>query len=119
MNHTVKRCVDELGRIVLPESLRKELKIDTGDVLEIMVEDDSIVLRKIVFEKAIINFDEGGSYDYEKLMKDPIISVAIKKAADYLGITDIEYLELFDQTLREDPESIFGAIDRHRVNKDI
>ena len=41
------RKVDDLGRIVLPIELRRLHDIHTGDALEISVDGDAIVLRKI------------------------------------------------------------------------
>ncbi len=40
------RQLDALGRIVLPIELRRTLNISTRDMLEILVEGDSIILRK-------------------------------------------------------------------------
>ena len=40
------RKVDELGRIVLPIELRRNLDIAERDELEIYVDGDSIILRK-------------------------------------------------------------------------
>jgi len=40
------RQLDSLGRIVLPIELRRTLDIHTKDMLEIYVEDGSIILRK-------------------------------------------------------------------------
>lgn len=42
----IVRRVDELGRIVLPKEMRKELNIDTKDPVEISKEGTAIVLRK-------------------------------------------------------------------------
>jgi transcriptional pleiotropic regulator of transition state genes len=42
------RKVDDLGRIVLPVELRRLHGINTGDALEISVDGDSIVLRKLL-----------------------------------------------------------------------
>ncbi len=42
----IVRKVDELGRIVIPIELRRNLCIDERDSLEIYVEDDHIILRK-------------------------------------------------------------------------
>ena len=42
----VVRQLDALGRIVLPIELRRTLDIKTKDLLEILVEGGSIVLRK-------------------------------------------------------------------------
>ena len=42
------RKVDDLGRIVLPVELRRLHGIKTGDALEISVDGDAIVLRKLL-----------------------------------------------------------------------
>ena len=44
----IVRRVDELGRIVLPIELRRTMDISEKDMLEIFVEDSSIVLKKYV-----------------------------------------------------------------------
>lgn len=41
------RKVDELGRIVLPIELRRSLVIEERDSLEITLDDDRIILRKL------------------------------------------------------------------------
>lgn len=43
---SITRQIDDLGRIVLPIELRRNLKIDKRDYLEIYVEGDQIILRK-------------------------------------------------------------------------
>ena len=42
----VIRQLDSLGRIVLPIELRRTLDIKTKDMLEILVEGNSVILRK-------------------------------------------------------------------------
>ena len=42
----IGRKVDELGRIVLPVELRRAFDIREGDLLDVAVEDDRIVLTK-------------------------------------------------------------------------
>lgn len=42
----IVRRVDELGRIVIPIELRRNMDIDEKDSLEIYVEDDHIILKK-------------------------------------------------------------------------
>lgn len=42
----IVRKVDELGRIVIPIELRRNLGIDIKDGLEIFVEGDRIILKK-------------------------------------------------------------------------
>lgn len=42
----IVRKVDELGRVVLPMELRKNLGIDVRDSLEIYVDGHSVILKK-------------------------------------------------------------------------
>lgn len=42
----VVRKVDQLGRIVLPKSLRKRYNMNEGDPVEILVDGDQIILGK-------------------------------------------------------------------------
>ena len=42
----VSRRIDELGRIVIPKEIRKSLKLNMGDSVEIYVEDNKISLKK-------------------------------------------------------------------------
>ena len=46
MSTGIIRRIDELGRIVIPKEIRKNLRIKTGDNLEILVENENITLRK-------------------------------------------------------------------------
>ena len=42
----IYRCVDELGRIVIPKEMRKKLDITTETPLEIHLEGDQIIMKK-------------------------------------------------------------------------
>lgn len=42
----VIRRVDELGRIVIPKEIRNNLRIKSGEGLEIFTNDDSLILKK-------------------------------------------------------------------------
>ena len=44
----IVRKIDELGRFCIPKEIRRVLKIDDNDSLEIFVEDNSIILRKFL-----------------------------------------------------------------------
>ncbi|KFX58400.1 AbrB/MazE/SpoVT family DNA-binding domain-containing protein [Clostridium botulinum] len=46
----IVRKMDELGRVVIPMELRRNLNIAEKDALEIYVEGDDIILRKHNFE---------------------------------------------------------------------
>ena len=43
----IVRRVDDLGRIVLPREVRKSIGIFDGDPLEILIDDQTIILRKV------------------------------------------------------------------------
>jgi len=43
----ITRAIDEVGRIVLPKELRATMDLNTKDELDISVEGDRIILRKI------------------------------------------------------------------------
>lgn len=45
-SYGIVRKVDQLGRIVLPIELRRTLKMEIGDPVEIFVEGDSVILKK-------------------------------------------------------------------------
>ena len=67
----IVRKVDELGRIVLPIELRRNLHIDEKDALEIYIEDDKIILRK--YEPACTfcgSADEVLNYNGKLVCKD-------------------------------------------------
>ncbi|MBQ0125758.1 MAG: AbrB/MazE/SpoVT family DNA-binding domain-containing protein [Clostridiales bacterium] len=42
----IVRKIDELGRIVLPIEIRRNLDMERGDSVEIFVDDEKIVLKK-------------------------------------------------------------------------
>ncbi|MFP7416879.1 AbrB/MazE/SpoVT family DNA-binding domain-containing protein, partial [Priestia filamentosa] len=44
--------IDQLGRVVLPKELRRNLSIEKNDPLEIFVDKDQIILRKYQYHKA-------------------------------------------------------------------
>ena len=61
MNKTyITRRIDELGRLVIPKEIRKNLRIKDNDELEINVIDNSIILNK-----------------YDSVSKDNVISIII------------------------------------------
>ena len=43
----IVRNVDELGRIVIPKEMRTKMNISSSDPIEIYVEGDKIILKKV------------------------------------------------------------------------
>ncbi len=42
----VVRRIDDLGRIVIPKEIRKNMKIKDGESVEIYLDSDNIILKK-------------------------------------------------------------------------
>lgn len=71
----IVRKVDTLGRIVIPVELRRTLKIDVEDSLEIYTEGESIILKK--YEPACIFCGE--ARDVKQFSNKNICSSCISK----------------------------------------
>ncbi len=73
----IVRKVDELGRVVLPIELRRNLDIKEKDALEIFVDDERIILKK--YEPADIfsgSMDDLIDYKGKKVSKASILDMA-------------------------------------------
>lgn len=57
----ISRCVDELGRIVIPKEMRTKLDITTETPLEIHLEGDNIVMKKDGIYCVFCGSDAAGS----------------------------------------------------------
>jgi AbrB family transcriptional regulator, transcriptional pleiotropic regulator of transition state genes len=67
-NIGMARKVDDLGRIVLPVELRRLFGIRTGDELEISVDGETIILKKVQIGCALCGSLEGLTSYREKLV---------------------------------------------------
>lgn len=72
----ITRRIDELGRVVIPKEIRKNLKIKDGEMLEIYTLNDQIILKKYS------NMDELTEV-FEKY-----VDLVNKITGNYLFITD-------------------------------
>ncbi len=66
----VLRRIDDLGRIVIPKEIRKNLKIRDGESLEIFINGDAIVLKKYSFMSDL--------YDIAQTCSDSVYDVINK-----------------------------------------
>ncbi len=64
----IVRKVDELGRIVLPIELRRTLRIDIGDSIEVYVDSERIMLKKYMPACLFCNNFEQVTYFKGKLV---------------------------------------------------
>ena len=69
----VVRRIDELGRIVIPKEIRKNMRIKSGDNLEIFLEGDNILLRKYSPIETLENVTENYVESFNQVLKHNII----------------------------------------------
>lgn len=69
----VVRRIDELGRIVIPKEIRKNMRIKTGDSLEIFLNDDDIVLKKYSPIETLENILDNYVDTFNQVLKHNII----------------------------------------------
>lgn len=54
----VVRRIDELGRVVIPKEIRKNLRINEGENIEIYVHEDTVILKKFSILNKINEYAE-------------------------------------------------------------
>ncbi len=69
----VVRRIDELGRIVIPKEIRKNLRIKNGDSLEIFLDDEAIILKKYSQIESLEMIAENYVETFNQVMKHNII----------------------------------------------
>lgn len=96
----IVRRIDSLGRIVIPKEMRNSLRIMENDMLEIAVQNESIVLKKIsTFSDSMNYFDEvlkliSKLYDCDTFITDSSVIYYYegKNKDKYIGKNMSEYL---------------------------
>ena len=87
------RRIDELGRIVIPKEIRKNLRIKEGENLEIYVENETILLKKYsplknlvematIYAEVINSFIIAVSGKYKKKLLNKNISDSLLKSIE-------------------------------------
>lgn len=61
----VFRRVDDLGRIIIPKSVRKELNIKEGELMELFIDGNDVVFRKYTFDNC-----ENETYNCDACVKN-------------------------------------------------
>ena len=97
----VVRRIDELGRIVIPKEIRKNLRIKNGDSLEIFLNDDDIVLKKYspietlenVLENYVDTFNQVMKHNIIVTDRDKVIAMAGNLKKKYLGRTISDFTD--------------------------
>lgn len=93
MSTGIIRRIDELGRIVIPKEIRKNLRIKNGDNLEVIVEDDSIILKKFSEIENISNIASIYADSFYQVLKYNVIVTDCDKVVACSGNLKIKYLD--------------------------
>ena len=87
------RRIDDLGRIVIPKEIRKNLKIKENEVLEVFIENDKIILKKYselddmnnIIENFARTLYELTSYNILITNRDKVIMCNENKKYEYIN----------------------------------
>ncbi len=88
----VLRRVDELGRIVIPKEIRKNLKIKNGESLEIFIDSDSVVLKKFSYMSDLNDIAQKCSDSFYDVIKKDIFITDTDKVIASSGNLKKKYL---------------------------
>ena len=98
MSTGIVRRIDELGRIVIPKEIRKNLRIKNGDNLEIVVDGENITLKKYSQIENALDMAQIYAESFYQVLKynvivtdtDKIVAIAgnLKKKYINMGISE-------------------------------
>ena len=97
----VIRRIDDLGRIVIPKEIRRNLRIKNGDTLEVFVDVDSVILKKYspiesiedAALKYVDSFNQVLKHNIIVTDKDKVIAVSGSLKKNYLGKNISEFTD--------------------------
>ena len=90
MDTGVVRKIDELGRIVIPKEIRKNLNIRNGEDVSIFVKDNMIVLKK--YERALSIKEISQKYiNAFKKINDDVVLISDKNSI--ISSSNLEYID--------------------------
>ena len=86
MSTGIIRRIDELGRIVIPKEIRKNLRIKNGDNLEILVDGENITLRKYSQIENAIDMAAMYAESFHQVLKYNVIVTDILEILRLIGL---------------------------------
>jgi len=88
----IVRRIDELGRIVIPKEIRKNLRIKNGDNLEILVDGENITLKKYSQIENLENIANMYAESFYQVLKYNVIVTDTDKVVAVGGNLKKKYL---------------------------
>ena len=92
----VVRKIDELGRIVIPKEIRRTLKIKDGAALEILLDKDTVALRRYSSLNALVDFADMYAESVYKILKNMVI---ITDRDNIIAISGVKKREFTNQPI--------------------
>lgn len=101
MSTGIVRRIDELGRIVVPKEIRKNLRLKNGDNLEIVVEGENIILKKYSQIENAMDMAQVYADSFYQVLKynvivtdtDKVVAIAGNLAKKYINMGISETVE--------------------------
>lgn len=107
----VVRKLDELGRVVIPKEIRKTLRINEGDMVEIYVDGSDVVALK---KHSPFKINEDDSYKLSKTLYDKFKNtILITDEIQIIGGYGPLFGEHIDQYLSKEYKKIFKEQSRY------
>ena len=117
MNYTgIIRKIDDLGRIVLPKELRKELNINAGDDFKIYINNNTIILQKYFKLKSKEQFIEEKINIFSSVLKYAILLIIDDKIINY---NNEEVTSIISKIIQTRQIYINNKNDRNIISKNI
>ncbi len=123
----VIRRIDELGRIVIPKEIRRNLGIKAFEQLEIFIEDESVILKKYSSLNRLVRLANvlvdiiGNTFDLNIFITDRerVVSINGKYRNDYLNQEISSYIENIMNERKKVVESNFLEIEIIKGSVDV
>ena len=117
------RRIDELGRIVIPKEIRKNLRIKNGESLEIYLENDSIILKKYSQIESLKNVSIDYVEAFNQIIKhniivtdrDKVVAISGNLKKKYLGKSISDFTERRDNFFEKQKKSFQIINDEEEV----
>jgi len=90
----IVRRIDELGRIVIPKEIRKNLRIKNGDNLEILVDGDNITLKKYSYIENVTDMASLYAESFYQVLKYNVIVTDTDRVIAIAGNLKKKYLNM-------------------------
>ncbi len=94
MSTGIVRRIDELGRIVIPKEIRKNLRIKNGDNLEILVDGENITLKKYSQIENVTDMASIYADSFNQVLKYNVIVTDTDKVIACAGTLKKKYLNV-------------------------